>query len=156
MPTSQATTPRSRRPPSAACGLFIGKAACVDCHSGPTFSDQKFHNTGVPQIGATIPRVDNGRYDDLQKTLSNTWNGAGRYSDDATAGASKLAGMTLDGNLRGLFRTSALRHIGASGPYMHTGNLMTLEAVVQFYNAGGGVADYAGVKSAAMAPAAAQ
>ncbi|MEO7731791.1 MAG: cytochrome c peroxidase [Kofleriaceae bacterium] len=132
--------------------LFIGKAACVDCHSGPTFSDQKFHNTGVPQIGTTLPRVDNGRYDDLQKTLANTWNGAGMYSDDVPIGTSKLAGMMLGDDLKGLFRTSALRHVDASGPYMHTGGLPTLEAVVAFYNAGGGVADYAGVKSAAMAP----
>lgn len=132
--------------------LFIGKAACVDCHSGPTFSDQKFHNTGVPQIGVNLPRVDNGRFDDLQATLSNVWNGAGKYSDDIPAGSAKLAGMMPTDDLRGLFRTTALRHVDATGPYMHTGSLMTLEEVVRYYNAGGGVADYAGVKSAAMAP----
>ena len=27
--------------------LFIGRADCTACHLGPTFSDQKFHNTGV-------------------------------------------------------------------------------------------------------------
>jgi cytochrome c peroxidase len=132
--------------------LFIGKAACVDCHSGPTFSDQKFHNTGVPQIGPYLPRVDNGRYDDLQRTLSNAWNGAGKFSDDIPTGSAKLAGMVLADDLKGLFRTSALRHIDATGPYMHTGGLLTLEAVVQFYNDGGGIADYAGVKSTAMVP----
>ena len=27
--------------------LFVGKANCVKCHSGPNFTDQKFHNIGV-------------------------------------------------------------------------------------------------------------
>ena len=30
--------------------LFIGKAACSDCHNGPTLSDSKFHNIGAPNI----------------------------------------------------------------------------------------------------------
>jgi cytochrome c peroxidase len=45
-----------------------------------------------------------------------------------------------------------LRQIAATGPYMHTGNLLTLEDVVRFYNWGGGTADFSGVKSAAMVP----
>lgn len=132
--------------------LFIGKAACVDCHSGRTFSDQKFHNTGVPQIGVNLPRVDNGRFDDLSRTLTNTFNGQGKYSDDIPGGTAKLAGLTVTDDLKGQFRTSALRHIDNTGPYMHTGSLMTLEQVVQFYNWGGGTADFAGTKSAAMVP----
>ncbi len=27
--------------------LFVGKADCVSCHSGPYFSDQAFHNVGL-------------------------------------------------------------------------------------------------------------
>lgn len=132
--------------------LFIGKAACVDCHSGPTFSDQKFHNTGVPQIGINLPRVDNGRFDDLARTLTNAFNGASKYSDDPAAGMAKLAGMQVTDDLKGQFRTGMLRQIDATGPYMHTGGLNSLEDVVQFYNLGGGTADFAGTKSAAMAP----
>jgi cytochrome c peroxidase len=37
--------------------LFLGKGNCADCHSGPTFSDERFHNTGVA-AGTT----DEGRY----------------------------------------------------------------------------------------------
>jgi cytochrome c peroxidase len=29
--------------------LFIGKAACVQCHNGPTFTDSRFHRLGVPR-----------------------------------------------------------------------------------------------------------
>src|SRR6185295_6684350 len=108
--------------------LFIGKAACVDCHSGPTFSDQGFHNTGVPQVGTNLPRVDTGRLDDIARTLSGTtFNGAGKFSDDQAAGMAKLAPLVVTDDLRGKFRTSPLRQIARTGPYMHNGSLATLE-----------------------------
>src|SRR5205814_5979480 len=31
--------------------LFVGKAACNECHSGPMLADGKFHNHGVPHHG---------------------------------------------------------------------------------------------------------
>src|SRR6185436_6924161 len=41
--------------------LFIGKAACSDCHNGPILSDNKFHNIGAPNViflpGATMTTV---------------------------------------------------------------------------------------------------
>ena len=41
-------------------GDFIGKAACTQCHSGANFTDNRFHNVGVPQSG---PASDLGRYE---------------------------------------------------------------------------------------------
>ena len=38
--------------------LFVGKAACIDCHNTPLFSDGKFHNVGVPQVGTFVPTVE--------------------------------------------------------------------------------------------------
>ena len=38
-------------------GVFLGKGGCADCHSGPTFTDERFHNTGIA-VGTT----DVGRY----------------------------------------------------------------------------------------------
>jgi cytochrome c peroxidase len=35
--------------------LFVGKAACAECHSGGNFSDSAFHNIGVPQVGTYVP-----------------------------------------------------------------------------------------------------
>jgi cytochrome c peroxidase len=35
--------------------LFVGKAACADCHEGPMFTDNKFHAIGVPQLGNYVP-----------------------------------------------------------------------------------------------------
>jgi cytochrome c peroxidase len=144
-----ALTPAAKR----GLRLFIGKAACIDCHSGPTFSDGKFHNTGVPQTAApTAVRVDDGRFADLGRTLSNTFNGAGRYSDDPAAGAAKLDGQEVTDDLKGKFYSKGLRHIARTGPYMHNGSLPTLEAVISFYNAGGGSGDYAGEKDPMMVP----
>lgn len=35
--------------------LFVGKAACAECHSGPLFTDNLFHAIGVPQLGMYVP-----------------------------------------------------------------------------------------------------
>jgi cytochrome c peroxidase len=41
--------------------LFKGKARCILCHNGPNFTDNQFHNLGVPQVGPR--KEDLGRYD---------------------------------------------------------------------------------------------
>src|SRR5262249_48962008 len=41
--------------------LYIGKAACDECHRGPMFADQLFHNIGVPQTGEHAFETDRGR-----------------------------------------------------------------------------------------------
>jgi cytochrome c peroxidase len=40
--------------------VFKGKGRCILCHYGPTLTDNKFHNLGVPQVGPL--KVDLGRY----------------------------------------------------------------------------------------------
>ena len=40
--------------------LFKGKARCLLCHNGPNFTDNQFHNLGVPQVGPL--KEDLGRY----------------------------------------------------------------------------------------------
>ncbi|HEU4684609.1 MAG TPA: cytochrome c peroxidase [Nitrospira sp.] len=40
--------------------LFKGKARCILCHNGPNFTDNQFHNLGVPQVGEL--KEDLGRY----------------------------------------------------------------------------------------------
>ena len=67
--------------------LFIGAARCVNCHSGPFFTDQSFHNLGVPQIGEHVPASDDGRFRDTPGLLTSRYNSAGAYSDDPTEGA---------------------------------------------------------------------
>ncbi len=52
--------------------LFRTKARCLNCHNGPLFSDQQFHNNGQSQIGRDDE--DLGRY-----TVSGEWRDAGAF-----------------------------------------------------------------------------
>ena len=87
--------------------LFNSKAECITCHNGPNFTDNKFHNIGVPADGPL--KEDLGRYN--------------------------VTKVEAD---KGAFKTSTLRNIAETGPYMHNGFFPTLFEVVQFYNGGGG------------------
>ena len=129
--------------------LFIGKAACNGCHIDETFTDQEFHNTGIMQ---TIDPLDDGRFFDLPRALTNTFNGAGMYSDDPAAGMAKLAGLTVTDEMKGQFRTKSLRHLTKTAPYFHNGSMATLEDVVRFYNAGGAESGFPGTKDPLLVP----
>jgi cytochrome c peroxidase len=120
--------------------LFIGKAACNDCHRGAVLSDNKFYNIGVPQaVGDNTPRVDEGRFEDIPALLRSSWNSTGRYSANIEAGQAKLAGLTAeDETTKGKFRTASLLNIAETAPYFHNGSAATLEDVVRHYNQGGG------------------
>lgn len=123
--------------------LFIGKAACADCHSGPMFTDNEFHNTGVPQTGEHVMAVDDGRYSAIGKLLANPFNTSGPYSDDTSTGKLDDVVAATDAD-KGKFRTKDLRQIAETGPYMHTGAFDSLHEVVEFYNDGGGTNDFSG------------
>ena len=53
--------------------LFVGKGGCVDCHLGPQFTDDQFHNIGVPQAGLTVPLTR--RLPDGQRRLRLLFDG---------------------------------------------------------------------------------
>ncbi len=126
---------------SAQWGLrvFMGSGRCVSCHSGPTFSDDLFHNLGVPQTGDHVPAIDDGRFTSIGPLLTSGLNAAGPFSADRVAGATLLAGLTSPPpeSTRGQFRTATLRDLVFSGPYMHSGQMATLEEVLAFYDMGG-------------------
>jgi cytochrome c peroxidase len=92
--------------------VFQGKGNCTACHVGPTFSDERLHNTGIAwQADASVP---GGTFTDL-----------GRFI------------VTSKPEDRGAFKTPTLREVARTAPYMHDGSLPTLEAVVNFYSDGG-------------------
>ena len=62
--------------------LFVGKASCSDCHRGPFFTDQQFHNLGVPQTGPNVPATDNGRFDSVKDPPKSACRPNGPFSDD--------------------------------------------------------------------------
>jgi cytochrome c peroxidase len=132
--------------------LFIGRAACVQCHSGPFFTDQHFHVLGVPQRGDHVPATDDGRLPAVQQLLDDPFNGAGSYSDDPDHGEARLRALTSDPAMLGRFRTKSLREIARTAPYMHDGAFETLHDVLEFYDDGGGNAATHGSFSGSVDP----
>src|SRR5262249_5397083 len=125
--------------------LFIGKAACVACHAGPFFTDNKFHSTRVAQTGDNVPATDLGRFSVLTnyQAAIPTFSTSGDYSDNKVAGAATLAeyGYTVaptDAD-KAKFRTKSIRQIAETAPYMHDGVISDLDGIVEFYDQGGGV-----------------
>lgn len=99
----------------AGFALFTGKGKCAHCHSlggghnPDVFSDFSYHNIGVPK---------------------NT-----EYPLDPNAATDLgLGGVLDDPKEYGKFKTSHLRNIADTAPYMHNGLLKTLKEVVHFYN----------------------
>lgn len=100
--------------------LFMGKAACATCHFPPAFNgtvppkymETEFENLGVPKNASfDNPVLD----DDLGQFFPYEVNEKKHF-----------------------FKTSTVRNVELTGPYMHNGVYETLEEVVQFYNVGGG------------------
>ncbi len=115
--------------------LFVSKA-CVTCHAGPNFADDKFHALGVPQTGLHVPAADLGRNQDVTPLLASPFNADGVYSDNRTSG--KLANLAQTEAQKGQFRTKSLRNVAQAGPFMHAGQLASLDDVIGLYAGGGG------------------
>jgi cytochrome c peroxidase len=130
----QATMAKTLTPDEVAgLRLFIGDANCTRCHNGPLFTDNYFHNTGVPPA-LDLPE-DRGRALGAQQVQTDEFNCLGPYSDAKAADCAELRFMTTTGEeLVRAFKPPSLRNVVARGPYMHAGQLTTLEAVVDHYN----------------------
>ena len=123
----------------AGFALFNGKARCVSCHpingSNPVGSDNRFHNIGIAAQNTGFEKLARQALKLLEK-------------DNSTEAIDKLAletdlselGRFLVTRSRsdiGAFKTSQLRNVGLTGPYMHDGFLGTLWDVMDHYNKGG-------------------
>ncbi len=117
--------------------LFVGRASCDECHSGPTFTDGDFHNLGVQVTGANNgPAPDVGRAKGVDKLLNDEFNAASQWSD-APDDTAHLDDLTGGGRMRGAFKTPTLRNVAQTAPYMHNGSIETLWDVLEFYRFGG-------------------
>ena len=87
-------------------------ANCISCHRidehFATFTEPRFHNTGVAWDVKRTALLDIGRF-----AISPTQR------------------------QEGAFRTMTLRNIALTAPYMHDGSMKTLEEVMDFYFEGG-------------------
>lgn len=119
--------------------VFLENGRCVSCHTVEQnfalFTDGRFHNIGVGINGiqTDIPRLAQsflqakGRGIDVDKAV---------LTDKKSSELGRFAVTdTLDE--MGSFKTSTLRNIAATAPYMHDGSLKTLRDVVDHYNNGG-------------------
>jgi cytochrome c peroxidase len=112
--------------------LFIGRAGCVDCHSGPLFTNGEFHNTGVPPNPAAGRDV--GRLAAIRKLQADEFNCLGPFSD-AQPSQCALRFLVRPGRrLRGAFKPPSLRNVAERPPYMHAGQLRTVDDVLDHYN----------------------
>jgi len=116
----------------AGLDLFLGKAGCATCHSGPNLTDERFHNLGVPEDpkAKEDPRVlATGRFVGKvsgfpdYRTLRED---PGRFL------------VTKDPADWKAFATPSLREVASTAPYMHNGSLATLDEVIDFFDRGGG------------------
>lgn len=83
---------------------------CSICHAGSTFSDEKFHNVAVAQVG---PGQGNGP----------------SLRDDF--GRMNVTGLAEE---RYRFRSTPLRNVELTGPYGHDGAITTLREFIEHYS----------------------
>jgi cytochrome c peroxidase len=75
--------------------LFKGKARCILCHNGPNFTDNQFHNLGVPQVGPM--KEDLGRYN-----VSKAEKDKGAFKTPTLRSITETAPYMHDGALKTL------------------------------------------------------
>ena len=122
------------RDEEAGLRLFIGKANCVNCHNGPLFTDQHFHNTVVPSSTLDLP-IDSGRTVGVRQAVAGEFNCTSRYSDAKADDCAELTFAVTDGDeLVRAYKTPSLRNVAGRAPYMHAGQLTSLDAVLSHYN----------------------
>ena len=113
--------------------LFIGKANCTNCHNGPLFTNNDFHNTGVP-VANDLPE-DIGRAKGAEAVLADEFNCLSVYSDAQPDQCSELKFLVIDAHQQERqFKPPSLRNVAQRGPYMHAGQFATLEEVLNHYN----------------------
>jgi cytochrome c peroxidase len=114
--------------------LFIGKGNCVNCHNGALFTDDHFHNTGVAAPNAALA-PDSGRTAGVRQVLAGEFNCTSRYSDAKPDDCEELTFAVTEGEeLVRAYKTPSLRNVANRAPYMHAGQVATLEDVITHYS----------------------
>jgi len=107
---------------------------CQGCHSGPNFTDQKFHNVGFPSLPGAEP--DRGRAVGLLTLENNIFNLAGPYADPGPGVPALVPTGPAAPDDEGAFRTPPLRNVARTFPYGHDGALPTLSDVLALHAPG--------------------
>ena len=119
--------------------LFVDKARCQSCHAieqdFALFTDNRFHNIGVGinRIQDDIPSL---APEFLLRKATGEDVDVAVLTDDRVSELGRFA-ITDTLDEIGAFKTSTLRNIAVTAPYMHDGSVATLRDVVVHYNNGG-------------------
>lgn len=112
--------------------IFIGKAKCTGCHTGPLFTNGEFHNLQIPAT-ADMP-FDAGRAEGIIQVLADEFNCLGTYSDAKGKQCAELWFMDTEARkYTGAMKTPTLRNVVERPPYMHAGQFSTIREVLEFY-----------------------
>lgn len=128
-----------RYPPAAQRGLrlFIGRGQCSTCHGGPLFSNGEFGDIGAPFF-VRPGVVDPGRHAGITTLRASRYNLLGPFSDAPGGAADPVALKTRHVELQhrnfGEFKVPSLRNAARTAPYLHDGQLATLDAVIEHYS----------------------
>jgi cytochrome c peroxidase len=117
----------------AGLGLFVGKAQCTRCHNGPLFTNNEFHNTGVPARKGLAE--DRGRIVAVAAVQADEFNCRSRWSDAKPAQCAELAFLAPASTAQArAFKVPSLRNVAERAPYMHAGQIATLKDVIRHYD----------------------
>lgn len=133
-PITQALTPQFSMREYEGLRLFLG-AQCHNCHSGPFFSDQQFHNIGLP-LKKGEARMDIGRAaGTILAQSEKLFSCKGPYLDAKSPSCDELDYLDRDNlEMVGAFKTPSLRNVAERAPYGHDGRFPTLQSILEHYN----------------------
>lgn len=117
--------------------LFVGRGRCSTCHVGPLFSNGEFGDIGLPFF-VRPGVVDPGRHAGISALRASPYNLLGPWADATVSAGADVTQKTrfVDQQQRnfGEFKVPSLRNVANTAPYMHDGQLATLDAVLQHYS----------------------
>ena len=113
--------------------LFVGRGRCTICHVGPLFTHGEFGDIGLPFF-VRPGQVDPGRHVGIAALRASPFNLLSRHSDAVDADAAlKTRHVEPQHRNFGEFKVPSLRNVAETAPYMHDGQLPTLDAVLSHY-----------------------
>jgi cytochrome c peroxidase len=79
--------------------------------------------------------IDPGRLAGIELLKRDPFNAAGAFSDDPRCeAAERVRRLAAKPDSASQFKTPSLRNVAETAPYMHQGQLATLEDVVRYYS----------------------
>lgn len=112
--------------------LFIGKAQCINCHNGPLFTNNEFHNTGLLPSAGELPSM--GRANGVRHLLEDSFNCLRSSNNLDKNACGELRFVRLGDELIGSHKVPSLRNVFETAPYMHAGQFNSLKEVIEHYD----------------------